>query len=731
MIAGQVGAKATRDALFLSIFPATELPKAMLASAVLAIAAMVLMSRGLAYFGPARLVPALFALSGFAFAGEWWLARHAPQTAAWVIYLHVAVVGVTVISGFWSVVNERFDPHTAKRVVGRIAAGATVGGLLGGVGAERVATYFDAPTMLLVLAALNIMAALSTTRTAINPTGRRPAPPSRTADAGSALTHLSRNPYLQRIGALVGLTALTAGLVDYAFKAQAAAAYADSGSEALMSFFALFYTATSLVAVVLQTGLGGRLLARLGLGGTMAILPGAMVLAGVLGAAVTRLWSMVLLRGTQAALESSLFREAYELLFTPVPPEVKRPTKAVLDVGFDRLGGAIAGGLVMLLLALSPELATRVSVTIAAVVAAGTLWVALWLQRGYVQQLAASLRSGTIQLDERDVVDATTRRTLSETTMAIDREKLLEEIQKLRTEPRVETAKGQVALAATMASGRAEDGRSAWGAADQDGPPAGDGDGRADEIVERIAGLRSGARPRIEQALAGPLDPTLVAHVVPLLERDDLARRALRALGTVAEQRAGQLTDALLDPQQSVEVRRRVARLLGDHPTPRAAAGLLEALEDDHAQVRQRAGAALVELVARRPELAPPRRVVFAIVQREIRKREEPNLDHLFAIMSLCLDADTLTLALQALRSDDETMQGTSLEYLEHVLPEQIAESLWPYLEELSRASLMPPPSRRAGAPRRRQEEIVDDLRRSVAGLVIDPEALRRPPDRD
>ena len=35
MIAAQVGSKATRDALFLDVFAASELPKAMLASAVL------------------------------------------------------------------------------------------------------------------------------------------------------------------------------------------------------------------------------------------------------------------------------------------------------------------------------------------------------------------------------------------------------------------------------------------------------------------------------------------------------------------------------------------------------------------------------------------------------------------------------------------------------------------------------------------------------------------------
>ena len=64
MIAGFVGSKATRDALFLDAFSAAELPKAMLASALLSAFGVALMSRGTSRFGPARLVPLLFALSG-------------------------------------------------------------------------------------------------------------------------------------------------------------------------------------------------------------------------------------------------------------------------------------------------------------------------------------------------------------------------------------------------------------------------------------------------------------------------------------------------------------------------------------------------------------------------------------------------------------------------------------------------------------------------------------------
>ncbi len=47
-------------------------------------------------------------------------------------------VGPLLGSGFWLIATERFDPHTAKKRFGQIAGAGTVGGLIGGLVAERV-----------------------------------------------------------------------------------------------------------------------------------------------------------------------------------------------------------------------------------------------------------------------------------------------------------------------------------------------------------------------------------------------------------------------------------------------------------------------------------------------------------------------------------------------------------------------------------------------------------------
>ena len=45
-------------------------------------------------------------------AREWGLSFVDPRRAAIAVYLHMAAFGDTVVSGVWSLVNERFD-HTS------------------------------------------------------------------------------------------------------------------------------------------------------------------------------------------------------------------------------------------------------------------------------------------------------------------------------------------------------------------------------------------------------------------------------------------------------------------------------------------------------------------------------------------------------------------------------------------------------------------------------------------
>lgn len=681
MIAQQVGSKATRDALFLSSFAPEELPRIVIAGAATSMFAVVAASRAFARFGPARVVPFAFAASAALYVGEWALQPLFPRHIAIIVYLHTAIFGALVISGFWSVVNERFDPHTAKRVIARIGGGATFGGVLGGVLAERIGAWSEASVMLALLAGLNAVAAV--TVRGIGEGSREPAPD----DGETALEVLRRTPYLRHLAAFVLLTAVSAGLLDYAFKAGAARHY-QGESAALLSFFALFHTATAVLAFATQASLTKPALSRLGVAGTVAALPALVLMTASAAAAAPRLITLVVARGAEMMLANSLFRSGYELLYTPVAPARKRPTKALIDVAGHRLGDALGSVLVLAVLALAPSASIAVVVGLAAAVALITLVLARRLHHGYVGALEESLRVGTPDGAEDVVMQRLTLQTLS--TLALDRETLFERVRAHR---------------AWNASHPAYD---LLQNADAKAPRTVDAP-LGDRVHVKARALRSGEADEIRPVLrADELDLRLVPHVIALLARRDVYHDAIAALRRVATRSVPVLAAALLDADQPFAIRRRLPRVLEVCDSQEAADALAGGLDDARFEVRYRSALALARIVARAPDVAPPFERVHEVVAREleagrqvwdsrrlldeeeedaplvgraIRDRVHRSVEHVFTVLSLAYEQEPLRLALVALSGNERALRGTALEYLETILPDSIREALFPMLD--------------------------------------------------
>jgi ATP/ADP translocase len=243
LIAQQVAGRATRDTLFLSSFSVTSLPYVMIAAAVVSAAAVMAFSAALSRRSPAQILPLALAAGTVLLLAEWGLSIVSPRLAAVAVYLHMAAFGATVVSGFWSVVNERFDPHTARRVMGDITLGASLGGVGGGLLAWAAAGVVPVPSMLALMAAFNVISLLALRRLGapVRSAGDRRAPPPAEATGPlSGLRVLQEVPYLRDLALMVALGAATEALLDFALNRTAVAAFPDRA--ALMSFFALFHT---------------------------------------------------------------------------------------------------------------------------------------------------------------------------------------------------------------------------------------------------------------------------------------------------------------------------------------------------------------------------------------------------------------------------------------------------------------------------------------------------------
>jgi hypothetical protein len=213
----------------------------------------------------------------------------------------------------------------------------------------------------------------------------------RRADAEGGLGALRGAPYLKLLGALALLVAAVELLGDYVLASRAAAAYGDGAR--LLGFFALFQMTTGLLALPVQLLWSRAATERIGLGGTLALLPIGVALTAGFGAVVPGLWTAALARGVEGTLRNTLFRGGYEALFAPVPDALKRATKTIIDVGFDRLGTAAASGLVMIL-ARKGAAGASILLAVAAALALASLVVVHALHRGYVALLAEGLRVG-------------------------------------------------------------------------------------------------------------------------------------------------------------------------------------------------------------------------------------------------------------------------------------------------------------------------------------------------
>jgi ATP:ADP antiporter, AAA family len=674
IIAFQLAGKATRDALFLSAVGVASLPLMVIAAAVLSALLSAVLARGMARSGPARLVPRLFGLSALLLLAEWALAPYARTATAILVYLHFTSLGAVLVSGFWAIVNERFDPRSARQVIGRITAGGSVGGLLGGLLPERVGVWLPLTAMLPILAILHLLASglvlgVEHGAPVMDRSGGAEAEPDSVRSAGLVLR---TSPYLLALAGLVCLTSAAEGVLDYVFKARASAV-TPTGEE-LLRLFAAFYTATALLGIFLQVTALRRVLGRLGIARSASLLP-AGVSAGAVGAfLVPGLIPILLARGIEVVLRSSTFRAAYELLFTPVAPADKRATKLLLDVGSARVGDIAGGALILVVLALAGPGAGEWLLGITLVLSLGALMVARRLHTGYVAALAGSLhrRAGFIEPED----DAGL---LLQTVGGFD-------MSGIRTR-------------AAMFVG------TAW----QTEPRPREHPAPKPAQTPLAEAVHRGDAETVRGILAQhPVAPDQIEAVIELLAWDAVAPQAIRSLRELAETHTAVLLKRLLDPEEDFAIRRRLVVVLAAARSREAFEGLFRALEDRRFEVRYRAGRVLARMASESP-MEVDRQQVLEVVEREIAveqgvwesrqlidaMEEEPSpmetellqdranrsLEHLFTLLSLILPRDTLRLAFQGLHTEDQQLRGTALEYLETVLPERIWQKLWPLLE--------------------------------------------------
>jgi AAA family ATP:ADP antiporter len=270
----------------------------------------------------------------------------APAWIARAFFVWVSVFNLFVVSLFWSVMNSMFSQAQALRLFGLIAAGGSLGAIVG-PGLTTLLVVPLGPINLLPLSAVLLAAAVAcrlavmASQTAESTATARQV--ARRESVWAGVAHVARSPYLLGICVFIVLYS-TLSTFLYFEQAHIVKGAFSSGSQQTQ-VFAIMDLATNSLTLALQFFATARLVAWLGLPVALALLPVA-VAAGfiVLGAAPT-LVVLAVFQIIRRAGNYAIAKPAREMLFTVVSPEDKYKAKNFIDTVVYRGGDTASGWL--------------------------------------------------------------------------------------------------------------------------------------------------------------------------------------------------------------------------------------------------------------------------------------------------------------------------------------------------------------------------------------------------
>jgi AAA family ATP:ADP antiporter len=435
IIAAYLVARVVRDALFLGQFPAEMLPYAditvfLLVPVVVAGYIWTGKRLGLRWALVGSLL--LFGLGGVAALAlaDWkWLSP--------VFYVLVGIFGVLAPAQGWTLANYVLTPREAKRVFGLVAAGTVSGAVFGGFLSRVLTNAYGANSLLVVMAVLLFIATLPVEVL----WRRRPTelaslePEVRSAESSKSLRESLRvvaaSSYLRAVAGIIGLSSLVTYMVGWQFKAIVRqfvfeTSGASESKNALASFFGTFEFWASVACLLIQILLTAGILRRSGLRTVLFVLPLGLLLGSVGLLAWGSLAAMLLPRAIDRVLRYSIDRPAVELLYLPVPLDLKLTAKSFIDTVVWRAGDGL-GGIILLAV-----------VTLGGLGAVQLTWVmlpliAVWLgaatlaHRRYVGTLEESLRQHRLDIERAGtpMLDRVTTEMLARRLEAVEPEEIL------------------------------------------------------------------------------------------------------------------------------------------------------------------------------------------------------------------------------------------------------------------------------------------------------------------
>jgi len=338
----------------------------------------------------------------------WFLFHLDSEWISVAFYFTGLIIGLLLISQFWTVANIIYDVRQAKRLFGFIGAGAPLGGIVGSlitvlwvgrIGSTNlllVSTIFMSLGIVVVIAI--ILREPSGNQSPIFREGRAPNP-------WQAMDLLRNSKQLQFIALVMCLAAICDTIIEQQLNM---AAEALKGEEsAIAGFLAGLQILTSSFSVLIQFLLTSRILRLLGIGFAIMILPISTGLTAAIILLNAALWAPATARVVDQSLRYTVEKTTREMLYMPLPGDIKIRAKTFVDVTVDRFSKGLAAILILFLIkpwGLNLNLQQISYATLVIMV----LWIltALRAKRDYIDSFHRSLETRAVMPSDVAIADA-------------------------------------------------------------------------------------------------------------------------------------------------------------------------------------------------------------------------------------------------------------------------------------------------------------------------------------
>jgi len=324
------------------------------------------------------------------------------------------------VTQFWIAVNDVFDPHQAKRLVGLFVTGGLLGGI-GGSAAAFLATFAGViqPEDLLLVGPVLLLLAL----VAVNVVyaGKRRLDASagderivRASKVGylESFRAIRRDRYLLLLAGMLASSMVAGSLINYQFKTVVRSVFTND--LARTSSIAVFFFVILVVSTVFHLLTTGRVLKSYGIRWAISLAPVALLVGSAavflvpVGAALGWAWAV---RGGDKTFDNTLSQSVRELLYVPVAPDIKYRAKIFIDMFVNKFSTGL-GAALFLALYHARMFAYRVDQPLVIIRETGLVTLAfllLWLvlTRLVYREYPAVLKKDLTQLwmDGQEVVD--------------------------------------------------------------------------------------------------------------------------------------------------------------------------------------------------------------------------------------------------------------------------------------------------------------------------------------